>query len=957
MPTLAHTSQNPRSLIASTAFTVLGLLFSKVFLKKERREGVSLHFLGVQNQKRQMRALLSFALFFGAFAPLEAGDVLLLDDTTVVYSLQAYLKGCADAENRLTIDDFQTLEGLSHFLPLTKEYQNTLYQKPAQVYWLRFTLKNNFPTAENFLLLIKDADHAELYSPVGAGYTKQEDGITHPYLSRNLTIDRSAGFALMFAPYESKTFFVRIENRTSFSQQNKAILKNLTQLSVQHLPLALELSKERRYYQGFYLGAMLLLALYNFSVTFLFKDRRYLYYTGLLLSALFFNLVIEEYLVEFFFRRNPSFNWRLVVPSLSMLWFFYTLFFRRFLNMRENQRTWDYVFIVLGLISLFWFVLSLFGIHHLFWVMVTLLVTMLIALVANLYFVFRLRYSPARFLLVANVVYFAGILVFIAAQLEWIEQTYFNTHASQVGDLLLGLIVSVGLIDRINTLRKEVDLKNEENQKLIREQNERLEMEVAARTREISDINQELRAQQDELLKQSEQLEIVNRELKEQQEAIQKAYQDIAHLSEVGKDIIASLDLGTIIDTVYSHIKEMMDASVFGIATYNADKDQLEFLHFLKNGIRQPYREIPLTSDQLSTWCARNRQVIFINDFEVEYPYFMKNKLQGKLLQDRSSIIYYPLVKEDKLLGVLTIQSTRKDAYTRQDYRILQTMASYLIIALTNNEAYETLQDAKEEISRKNLQITDSLRYARDIQAMILPSRRRLTRLFNQYFVIYKPKDYVSGDFYWAEQVENRKYIAVADCTGHGVPGAFMSMIGSMQLNQSVLRYQDPAAILESLNRGVRRALKQESNSNNDGMDICLCVIEESPENQTNSQSVRLIFAGAKRPLYYFSKGKLGQIKGTRKSIGGVVRRQDVAFEQSELTLDKGDCIYLTTDGYVDQASPKHQKIGTTQFLKWLESIAPQEIEKQEEFLLEKLAQHQLDAEQRDDITLIGIRF
>ncbi len=537
-------------------------------------------------------------------------------------------------------------------------------------------------------------------------------------------------------------------------------------------------------------------------------------------------------------------------------------------------------------------------------------------LIVNIGIVVKLKHRPASFLLAANIVYFGGILVFALAQLEFIPRSYFTMHASQVADILLGLFVSLGLADRVNYLRTEIERRNDENRVLIEEQKTKLEKEVAERTREITKINMELVTQQEEVTRQKEQIEKANENLQGQQGELRKAYQDINLLSDIGRDITASLDIGVIINTVYKHVDEMMDTTVFGIGTYDAERDIIGFSHFYKDGKMIPYRETPIQDDRLSTWCARNKKPVFISDFEEEYSQYLKEKTRGVLIEERNSIIYYPLIQEDRLLGVITVQSPLKNAYSRNQYRILESMAAYITIALSNYDAYQTIQLAKDEIDRKNLQITDSLRYARDIQGVILPGERRFNRVFKEHFLLYKPKDFVSGDFFWIEEYENKTFVAVIDCTGHGVPGAFMSLIGTMQLNQILSKTQEPSQILDQLHIGIKKALKQDIYNNDDGMDVCLCSIEYLEE----INRYKIVFAGAKRPLYYVSEDSLHQLKGTRKTIGGR-GKNNKPFEQEEIWLNEGDCLYFTTDGYVDQSSPRQKKIGTMQLLTWLEQI------------------------------------
>ncbi len=274
-------------------------------------------------------------------------------------------------------------------------------------------------------------------------------------------------------------------------------------------------------------------------------------------------------------------------------------------------------------------------------------------------------------------------------------------------------------------------------------------------------------------------------------------------------------------------------------------------------------------------------------------------------------------------------------------------------------EQKEIIEQKKEQLQEKNEQITSSIRYAKRIQQAILPLDERIQSFLPEHFILYKPKDIVSGDFYWFNQINGKILLAVVDCTGHGVPGAFMSMIGNILLNEIVneLHVTDPALILENLHIGVRSALKQENGETNtdDGMDICLCVLDRKMKN--------VVFAGAKRPLYLvrgnnhgLEQSEIIEIKGDRKSIGGKQREKRRTFTRRKIKIQEEDEIYLMSDGFIDQSDTENRKYGTKRMKNFLESIAGLDVEKQKEALLQELVNHQGKEEQRDDITVVGVR-
>ncbi len=268
----------------------------------------------------------------------------------------------------------------------------------------------------------------------------------------------------------------------------------------------------------------------------------------------------------------------------------------------------------------------------------------------------------------------------------------------------------------------------------------------------------------------------------------------------------------------------------------------------------------------------------------------------------------------------------------------------------------DEIQNLNKEVTAKNQKITDSIRYAQTIQEAILPPTIEFEKAFADHFVLYSPKDLVSGDFYWMSNqytLEGQKtVIAAVDCTGHGVPGAFMSMIGNTLLNEIVNQEKifDTAQILTRLHEGVKKSLQQNNMSNDDGMDVCICTLHFNEDETAHVQ-----FTGAKRPLYYFQNSFLQNLRGDVKSIGGRDRKHK-PFTTQDLYLMKGDCLYLITDGFSDQQNADNKKYGTTRLLELLEKNAtlPLSIQKQE--LNDELKTHSWSVEQRDDITILGVK-
>lgn len=264
------------------------------------------------------------------------------------------------------------------------------------------------------------------------------------------------------------------------------------------------------------------------------------------------------------------------------------------------------------------------------------------------------------------------------------------------------------------------------------------------------------------------------------------------------------------------------------------------------------------------------------------------------------------------------------------------------------------VEERTRELAEKNRDITSSIQYAQRIQEAILPPQKQIFSHFHDAFILYKPKDIVSGDFYWFGEKNGKKIIATVDCTGHGVPGAFMSMIGHNLLNQIIVEkgVTEPAAILNELHRGVQSALKQGSNvvDTSDGMDVAICSIDLNKK--------ELQFAGAFRPLFIINWVDFEKIDGNKFPIGGSQLDHERSFTNHTRFLKKGDTIYMFSDGYADQfGGDNGKKFMVKRFNQLLLSIQEKPLKEQGKILEETLEGWRGNYEQVDDVLVVGIRF
>lgn len=323
------------------------------------------------------------------------------------------------------------------------------------------------------------------------------------------------------------------------------------------------------------------------------------------------------------------------------------------------------------------------------------------------------------------------------------------------------------------------------------------------------------------------------------------------------------------------------------------------------------------------------------------------------------------IVEVEQLSAKMIEQEKEKQKILETQNEILETQVQERTIEITNQ---------KTIIERKNKDITDSIDYAKTIQRAILPAMSVVKNSFPDSFIVFKPKDIVSGDFYWVTQKNDKKIIAACDCTGHGVPGALMSMIGNNLLDHIVNEngITAPDEILNQLHKEIRKTLKQEEqNDIRDGMDIVILAFESE---------TKLEYAAAQRPLWIVNSSEFGvrssefekissnnqqpiannyqltEIKGNKFSIGGLQSEKERLFTKHTLELQKGSAIYIFSDGYADQFSDTDKKLMSSRFKELLLKIQSLPMNEQGTYLNQFIDEFRGKREQIDDILVIGIK-
>jgi serine phosphatase RsbU (regulator of sigma subunit) len=273
-------------------------------------------------------------------------------------------------------------------------------------------------------------------------------------------------------------------------------------------------------------------------------------------------------------------------------------------------------------------------------------------------------------------------------------------------------------------------------------------------------------------------------------------------------------------------------------------------------------------------------------------------------------------------------------------------------LLLLNRKTNKVLKAQNEIIEEKNKNITDSINYAKRLQTAILPPKDFVNEVLPEHFIIYQPKDIVSGDFYWVSNHGSKIMVAAIDCTGHGVPGALLSIVGHNAINQTVneIGITQPSKVLDSMNSLIKKILHQDKGSDiRDGMDISLCTFDKN----TNT----LEYSGANNPLYVVSDGKLTITKASKLTVGSMEEEKVEPPINHSIPLKKGDCFYIFSDGFADQFGGKdNKKFKTSRFQELLVSVNSQSMTEQQKTIQKSFKDWQGKNEQVDDILVIGIR-
>ncbi len=437
------------------------------------------------------------------------------------------------------------------------------------------------------------------------------------------------------------------------------------------------------------------------------------------------------------------------------------------------------------------------------------------------------------------------------------------------------------------------------------------------KNRQLARLNDEVDRQKDHILSQAEQLKQINKELEKLSIVASQTDNGVVIMDDIGNVEWVNKGFCNMYGYTFKDLKVNSTDSLTGFYASNPDI-------------------MTIKDECLSTSESRV--------FECEIV-----TKQGKSIWVQSTLT--PILDENNNIARLVTIDTDITQIKEQEHAIMKQ-------GETLAKQRDELAQQNEFISEQNAHINTSLTYAKTIQDIVMPLEVNITKYF-RYFGVFIPLQIVSGDFYWFTRVpddERLAFTAAVDCTGHGVPGAFMCMISTRLLSEIIVEHKvlDTAKILEQLNTGLVAALKQEETDNNDSLEICICKFCK-----TGERDYEMSFSGAKRPLYVYHDDTqtLDTLKGDRKTIGGLMSmRNAMSFTSESMTLHSGDKIYMTTDGMINQFDINNKKYGSDRFVSLLKEISPKELPEQKEIIVQEYEAYRGDAEQNDDITVFAVQ-
>ena len=801
--------------------------------------------------------------------------------------LNQYMQVLETSDKQLSISDIRNGNTEAEFKPYSSFRGNL---DPELWYWGKITIRNNTANLFNGILILggkRDADFADIYVVDSSGNKKH---IRAGYLvpAKHKDITEKLGAKSPLTLQSGEAKTVYIKIH------NTTGFAPDFNVRLDTLHTFNDKVKQRNWLKGMLHGFLWLMMLYNILLFIMGRDRTYLYY-ALYIFGVAVNFLTESgILLENVLKNYPSVNDYLFVVGTGILSMFYVQFFRSFLDTKKLLPKWDKAHkIVIGIkgaemVILLAIMLIIYNIPAMIEISN---VSNLLLLFYGLAFIYGLwRHSRSRlayYFTFATFSLVAGTLISLYFLMFDHSLGFDPKYFMNAGTVGELIFFSLGLGYKIRENEME---KRRAQDKLIQQlkDNEALQQKVNRELEEkVQERTREIVQQKEEIQAQSNRLEEINQELEK-----------LSIVASETDNAVMIMDGDGNIEWVNDGLKRM-----FGY-----------------------------TYEELSSRGRNIFDVLQVTDISEVF-----NQVKSKGVPVTQELPY--IRKDEKKIWVQTTFTPILD----EDKNIIK------LIAIGSD--ITKIKEAEHKISRQNKQITDSIHYAKRIQSAILPDFSVIRKNFSDYFIFFEPKDIVSGDFYWFKEIGHYVVLVAADCTGHGVPGAFMSMLSVAYLNDIVDSNKVPRTdkILGELREHIKLSLQQTGavNETKDGIDISFNVFDK--------QSKKLYFSGAHSPVYVIQDGNISVYKGDRMPVG--ISRKEHSFTIQEVQLRKGDSLYLFSDGYVDQfGNDNKEKYKVVRFRKLISQIYNQPMDIQEKKIRETFVNWKGATRQIDDVLVMGIK-
>ena len=811
-----------------------------------------------------------------------------------------------DPTNSLT---FETATSEKFFRNYTQAPSNVIsFGNSHNDLWVLFELQNDGKKQHNFFLILQNPMIEELVLFNSYDSSFFNTGLRYPYAQRP-DDSKNYNFLINVPPGQKITYCIKFS-----AQKHKAYVPILIKPGRQYFGDGNTTQALNSLVYALTLLTMCIMLLLFVSE----KDRLYLSALNLMffifLQLLWYDLTIFKYLVPDSPKDNILIGKILIPMTMIML----VNYVRRCLPPKQTH--WkmsptSIMFLAGILFALSTFLQLEYKIHH-------ALITLYTLSVVGFYIYCCISHPKKKTLNYRIHVIVAGTVVVSLLYKNLIDSeygmfVYTGEHYVKIALLMLSLLSS---------LEASIKFVKSRSDYFLLSQN--MENSIKKRTELINQQKEELNSQREELIQQKNTLQDQREELRAQKELLQLKNNELGKISQ-----ITNLTNNKICIFTPDGQIDWFNAA-FG-AYINLD------LEDYKSGPKLNILDITFNKNLkyvLNTCLSEKDVISYESEMTTE---------SGDTVWQQTTLT--PILnKKDEVDLIISVDTNITQL------KLYEKKVEFQKADAEKQRNLALLQ--KEELESKQNEIFGSIRYAKRIQTAILPKPKQILRDFNDSFVLFLPKDIVSGDFYWYHRIDDKYFIAAVDCTGHGVPGAFLSIIGSYLLNSIVIHngIHRPSDILKHLNRKVKIALKSDEikEQNNDGMDIAIAVIDKAAH--------KLEFAGAMRPMYLYSNNDFVELKGDKIPITSNISGTAISssYTNYERKFNFGDQFYIFSDGIIDQfGGTDGKKYLTKRFKNLLDNIKDMPMKDQKELIRKSHEEWRGKYDQVDDVMVIGIRY